>query len=208
MYFYSFDVFRAAGIQEDHLPYTALGTGLCELSTSLTCVGLFSLMIYTHFMIYSLLICTCVTINCSWKGSLIFHLHFCVTFLWKNERLELPLVAKRWTCVLILQFMIIENTGKKALFFRGYMGMSATLVLLTITLYFQVSPCETQIWSAAYFCMFWCFKHDTGWLTAAVIAPVSHRVSSLCCHTAAWSSSLSSSPFFPVDQVRLSCQIK
>nr|XP_046231532.1 solute carrier family 2 member 11, like isoform X2 [Scatophagus argus] len=71
VYFYSFDVFRAAGIQENQLNYAALGTGLCELSTSVAC------------------------------------------------------------------FMIIENTGKKVLIFRGYMGMSVTLILLTITLYFQ-----------------------------------------------------------------------
>ncbi|XP_041815756.1 solute carrier family 2 member 11, like [Chelmon rostratus] len=71
VYFYSFEVFRAAGIQEDQLSYTALGTGLCELFTSFAC------------------------------------------------------------------FMIIENTGKKALLFRGYMGMSAILILLTVTLYLQ-----------------------------------------------------------------------
>ncbi|XP_062290262.1 solute carrier family 2 member 11, like [Scomber scombrus] len=71
VYFYSFDVFRAAGIQEQQLRYAALGTGLCELFTSIAC------------------------------------------------------------------FMIIETTGKKVLLFRGYMGMSATLVLLTITLYLQ-----------------------------------------------------------------------
>ncbi|XP_030292454.1 solute carrier family 2 member 11, like isoform X3 [Sparus aurata] len=34
-------------------------------------------------------------------------------------------------------FMTIENTGKKVLLFRGYAGMSATLILLTITLYLQ-----------------------------------------------------------------------
>uniref|UniRef100_A0A3B4ZUE8 Solute carrier family 2, facilitated glucose transporter member 5 n=1 Tax=Stegastes partitus TaxID=144197 RepID=A0A3B4ZUE8_9TELE len=34
VYFYSFEVFRAAGIVEHKLPYAALGTGLCELSTS------------------------------------------------------------------------------------------------------------------------------------------------------------------------------
>uniref|UniRef100_A0A672ZPS0 Solute carrier family 2, facilitated glucose transporter member 5 n=1 Tax=Sphaeramia orbicularis TaxID=375764 RepID=A0A672ZPS0_9TELE len=71
VYFYSFEVFRAAGIHESQLRYAALGTGLCELCTSVTC------------------------------------------------------------------FMIIENTGKKVLLFRGYMGMSITLVLLTITLYLQ-----------------------------------------------------------------------
>uniref|UniRef100_A0A3Q1F1S3 Solute carrier family 2, facilitated glucose transporter member 5 n=1 Tax=Acanthochromis polyacanthus TaxID=80966 RepID=A0A3Q1F1S3_9TELE len=68
VYFYSFEVFRAAGIQEHKLPYAALGTGLCELSTS---------------------------------------------------------------------FMIIQRTGKKVLLFRGYVGMSTTLALLTITLYLQ-----------------------------------------------------------------------
>ncbi|GLD55251.1 solute carrier family 2, facilitated glucose transporter member 11-like protein [Lates japonicus] len=59
------------GIQEQQLRYAALGTGLCELTTSVAC------------------------------------------------------------------FMIIESTGKKVLLFRGYMLMSATLVLLTVTLYLQ-----------------------------------------------------------------------
>uniref|UniRef100_A0A3B4XYA2 Solute carrier family 2, facilitated glucose transporter member 5 n=1 Tax=Seriola lalandi dorsalis TaxID=1841481 RepID=A0A3B4XYA2_SERLL len=81
VYFYSFDVFRAAGIQEQQLRYTALGTGLCELSTSVAC------------------------------------------------------------------FMIIESMGKKVLLFRGYMGMSATLVLLTITVYLQVSHHNISHWS-------------------------------------------------------------
>ncbi|XP_033181380.1 solute carrier family 2 member 11, like [Mastacembelus armatus] len=34
VYFYSFEVFSAAGIQESQLRYAALGTGLCELLTS------------------------------------------------------------------------------------------------------------------------------------------------------------------------------
>lgn len=38
----------------------------------------------------------------------------------------------------MLQFMMIENTGKKVLLLRGYTGMSASMVLLTVTLYFQV----------------------------------------------------------------------
>ncbi|XP_047425401.1 solute carrier family 2 member 11, like isoform X2 [Mugil cephalus] len=71
VYFYSFDVFRAAGIPEEKLRFAALGTGLCELCTSLAC------------------------------------------------------------------FVIIESTGKRVLLFRGYMGMSATLILLTVTLYLQ-----------------------------------------------------------------------
>ncbi|XP_013859279.1 solute carrier family 2 member 11, like [Austrofundulus limnaeus] len=37
VYFYSFDVLRAAGIPEHKLAYAALGTGLCELCTSATC---------------------------------------------------------------------------------------------------------------------------------------------------------------------------
>ncbi|KAK2819077.1 hypothetical protein Q5P01_024638 [Channa striata] len=37
VYFYSFDVFRAAGIEEHQLRYAALGTGLCEFCTSITC---------------------------------------------------------------------------------------------------------------------------------------------------------------------------
>ncbi|KAM8872813.1 solute carrier family 2, facilitated glucose transporter member 9-like [Synchiropus picturatus] len=71
VYFYSFEVFREAGIQEDKLRFAALGTGLCELTTSITC------------------------------------------------------------------FMIIGRFGKRFLLFRGYLGMSVTLVLLTITLNLQ-----------------------------------------------------------------------
>ncbi|XP_030599185.1 solute carrier family 2, facilitated glucose transporter member 9-like [Archocentrus centrarchus] len=71
VYFYSFDVFRAAGIPEDKLRYAALGTGLCEVSTTVAC------------------------------------------------------------------FTIIERTGKKALLFRAYTGMSVVLILLTITVYLQ-----------------------------------------------------------------------
>ncbi|KAM6903047.1 solute carrier family 2 member 11, like [Xenentodon cancila] len=37
VYFYCFDVFRAAGIDENKLPYAALGTGLCELLFSVVC---------------------------------------------------------------------------------------------------------------------------------------------------------------------------
>lgn len=36
VYFYSFEVFRQVGIREDDLRYAALGTGLCELSASVT----------------------------------------------------------------------------------------------------------------------------------------------------------------------------
>ncbi|XP_068561877.1 solute carrier family 2 member 11, like isoform X2 [Cebidichthys violaceus] len=71
VYFYSYDVFREAGIPEHQLRYANMGTGLCELATSAAC------------------------------------------------------------------FMIVENTGKKVLLFRGYMGMSATLILLTVTLNLQ-----------------------------------------------------------------------
>lgn len=39
VYFYSFDIFRAAGIAEEQLSYTALGTGLCEVTVSLACVS-------------------------------------------------------------------------------------------------------------------------------------------------------------------------
>lgn len=35
--------------------------------------------------------------------------------------------------------MMIETTGKKVLFLRGYTGMSASMVLLTVALYFQAS---------------------------------------------------------------------
>ncbi|KAM3874309.1 solute carrier family 2 member 11, like [Diretmus argenteus] len=37
VYMYSHDVFRAAGIHSYQLPYAALGTGLCELFTSIAC---------------------------------------------------------------------------------------------------------------------------------------------------------------------------
>lgn len=48
VYFYSFDVFRAAGIQQQQLRYAALGTGLCELATSVTCVSL----IFSVFLVH------------------------------------------------------------------------------------------------------------------------------------------------------------
>ncbi|KAM9841681.1 solute carrier family 2 member 11, like [Aulostomus maculatus] len=71
VYFYSFEVFQAAGIQEFQLRYAALGTGLCELCTSLVC------------------------------------------------------------------FMVIENSGKKSLLYKGYLAMAVTMILLIITLYLQ-----------------------------------------------------------------------
>ncbi|XP_072515124.1 solute carrier family 2 member 11, like [Salminus brasiliensis] len=37
VYLYSFDVFRAAGIPAHNLHYAALGTGLCEISTTIAC---------------------------------------------------------------------------------------------------------------------------------------------------------------------------
>uniref|UniRef100_W5MIG2 Solute carrier family 2, facilitated glucose transporter member 5 n=1 Tax=Lepisosteus oculatus TaxID=7918 RepID=W5MIG2_LEPOC len=37
VYFYSFDVFHAAGIPDKLICYVALGVGLCEITTSLTC---------------------------------------------------------------------------------------------------------------------------------------------------------------------------
>ncbi|KAM4634102.1 solute carrier family 2 member 11, like [Polymixia lowei] len=37
VYFYSYEVFRAAGIQSHQLRYVALGTGLCEFTTSIAC---------------------------------------------------------------------------------------------------------------------------------------------------------------------------
>lgn len=39
VYLYSFDVFQAAGIAKEDLRYAALGTGLCEVSTSIACVS-------------------------------------------------------------------------------------------------------------------------------------------------------------------------
>ncbi|XP_076019743.1 solute carrier family 2, facilitated glucose transporter member 9-like [Genypterus blacodes] len=71
VYFYSYEVFRGAGLREDQLRYAALGISLCEVSTSVAC------------------------------------------------------------------FMIVNSIGKKPLIFGGYMCMSATLILLTVTLYLQ-----------------------------------------------------------------------
>ncbi|XP_036385840.1 solute carrier family 2 member 11, like [Megalops cyprinoides] len=71
VYLYSLDVFHAAGIPAEQVRYAALGTGLCEVTTSLACI------------------------------------------------------------------MMIESTGKRVLFFRGYMGMATILGLLTITLNLQ-----------------------------------------------------------------------
>lgn len=71
VYFYSSEVFRAAGIPERSLPYAALGIGLCELCASFTC------------------------------------------------------------------FIIIDKLTIKVLLVRGYLGMAATLILLTVTLYLQ-----------------------------------------------------------------------
>ncbi|KAL7847961.1 hypothetical protein AOLI_G00226790 [Acnodon oligacanthus] len=71
VYLYSFDVFRAAGIPVHNLRYVALGTGLCEISITVTCG------------------------------------------------------------------MVIESTGKRVLLIWGYLGMAATLLILTLTLYLQ-----------------------------------------------------------------------
>ncbi|XP_073770717.1 solute carrier family 2, facilitated glucose transporter member 11-like [Danio rerio] len=38
VYLYSLDVFQAAGIGKENLRYAAVGIGLCEFSTSITCV--------------------------------------------------------------------------------------------------------------------------------------------------------------------------
>lgn len=40
MYFYAAYVFQEAGIPEDKIPYVVIGTGSCELITSVTCVRL------------------------------------------------------------------------------------------------------------------------------------------------------------------------
>ncbi|XP_076007276.1 solute carrier family 2, facilitated glucose transporter member 5-like [Genypterus blacodes] len=71
VFFYSHEVFRGAGLREDQSRYVALGTSLCEVSTSFVC------------------------------------------------------------------FMILNSIGRKVLIYGGYMCMSATLGLLTVTLYLQ-----------------------------------------------------------------------
>nr|XP_057907793.1 solute carrier family 2 member 11, like [Doryrhamphus excisus] len=71
VYFYSYEVFRAAGLHEKQLPYAVLGTGLSETVGSLAC------------------------------------------------------------------FVIVGSVGKKVLFCRGCLTMSAILLFLTISLYLQ-----------------------------------------------------------------------
>lgn len=124
VYFYLFEVFSAAGIKERQLRYAALGTGLCETMTSVACVSVFQQLrgLRSHPR--------------SQKRHIWTHLVFraapvkrdCGALLWLTG-----------VNALALQFMMIEKTGKKVLLLRGYSGMSAVLVLLTITLYFQVS---------------------------------------------------------------------
>ncbi|XP_076019729.1 solute carrier family 2, facilitated glucose transporter member 9-like [Genypterus blacodes] len=89
VYFYSYEVFRGAGLREDQLRYAALGISLCEVSTSVAC------------------------------------------------------------------FMIVNSIGKKPLIFGGYMCMSATLVLLTVTLYLQVTHTHTFLvaWTPSSACL-------------------------------------------------------
>lgn len=71
------------------------------------------------------------------------HTHQNVTFSFQScSAVKSDCGALLWRTdvnALTLQFMVIENTGKKVLLLRGYTGMSAVLILLTITLYFQVS---------------------------------------------------------------------
>lgn len=88
--------------------------------------------------------------------------------------------------------MIIENTGKKVLMLRGYTGMSATVILLTVTLYLQVS-----------------LQHISAYFDVSSNSDqsFSFRVRSPGCPTAAWSSFSSSFSFLLVDQVWLLLQI-
>lgn len=50
VYLYSFDVFREAGIPTHQLRQVALGTGLCEISTSVACV---SPPVFHHSSLYN-----------------------------------------------------------------------------------------------------------------------------------------------------------
>uniref|UniRef100_A0A3Q3A9J4 Solute carrier family 2, facilitated glucose transporter member 5 n=1 Tax=Kryptolebias marmoratus TaxID=37003 RepID=A0A3Q3A9J4_KRYMA len=94
VYFYSFDVLRATGIPEHKLAYAALGTGLCEVSTSVACVSLM---------------------------------------------------------------------GRKVLLFRGYMGMAATLTVLTITVCLQTYVSWMPYCSLALIFIFiFCFTSGPG----------------------------------------------
>ncbi|PIN88350.1 hypothetical protein AB205_0132200 [Aquarana catesbeiana] len=40
MYFYASYIFNEAGIPPEKIPYVVIGTGSCELITSLTCVSI------------------------------------------------------------------------------------------------------------------------------------------------------------------------
>lgn len=115
VYLYSFDVFQAAGIAKEDLRYAALGTGLCEVSTSIACV------------------------SCALPPqprAQIFHLSSKHDVTWFKGIFW-------WFCVVVygvifIQVLIIESTGKRVLLFRGYLCMAASLAMLTVTLYLQV----------------------------------------------------------------------
>uniref|UniRef100_A0A672JJM9 Solute carrier family 2, facilitated glucose transporter member 5 n=1 Tax=Salarias fasciatus TaxID=181472 RepID=A0A672JJM9_SALFA len=65
VYFYSFEVFRAAGIPEVSLPYAAVGIGLCELFASFTCVSITRkvLMVRGYLIMAATLILLTVTLS-------------------------------------------------------------------------------------------------------------------------------------------------
>ena len=100
---------------------------------------------------------------------------------------------------LMLQFLIIESTGKKVLLFRGYMAMSATLFLLTITLSLKVS--RLLISRCSYLCRGWWRLTATDIPHECLSFPL--RLRSAGCRTAACSLFSSSSFVSPVDHVRL-----
>uniref|UniRef100_A0A8C7UXZ7 Solute carrier family 2, facilitated glucose transporter member 5 n=1 Tax=Oncorhynchus mykiss TaxID=8022 RepID=A0A8C7UXZ7_ONCMY len=62
VYLYSFDVFRTAGIPTHQLRHVALGTGLCEVSTSLVCVMVIE-STGKKLMLYRGYLCMAVTLG-------------------------------------------------------------------------------------------------------------------------------------------------
>lgn len=100
-----------------------MGTGLCECLTSLACVSGFQ---------------QSRTFGAE-APSQTRHIWTRLNFRAVVKRYYGALLRPTADNVLTLQFMIIENTGKKVVILRGYAGMSVVLILLTITIYFQVS---------------------------------------------------------------------
>lgn len=105
--------------------------------------------------------------------------------------------------------MIIESMGRKDLMFRGYIGMAASLGLLSVTVYFQVSLYNNKkikkkiylVYISSQFVPLCDMTPGKGIKYSLVLC----RKLSGGCRTAAWFSFSSSFSSFPVDQVCLFC---